>query len=116
MELDCLTMIYKIPKYDKYKRKYHLFDYIFGKKLSSADYYGINKKRILGEYFCRNNKNKGKLIINNRKSDLQEFIDIENNNEKQAKIKMILSKNIYDKSCMFKDCISIFELSLNDNV
>jgi len=112
MELDCLTMIYKIPKYDEYKRKYHIFDYIF----SSKYYYGINKKRILGEYFCRNNKNKGKLIINNRKSDLQEFIDIENNNEKQAKIKMILSKNIYNKSCMFKDCISLFELTINDNL
>ena len=115
MELDCLTMIYKIPKYDEYRYKYKYGD-IFNDILLSEDYYGKNKKRILGEYFCRNNKNKGKLIINNRKSDLQEFIDIENNNEKQAKIKMILSKNIYDKSCMFKDCISLFELTINDNL
>ena len=29
--------------------------------------------RILGKDFCRNNKNKGKLIINNKKSELKEL-------------------------------------------
>ena len=44
--------------------------------------------RILGEYFCRNNKNKGKIIINNKKYYLKEFIEIKNMKEKRIKIKM----------------------------
>ena len=34
------------------------------------------KLKILGKHFCINNKNKGKLILNNKKFDLKEFINI----------------------------------------
>ena len=84
-------------------------------------YININNKnkgklRILGEYFCRNNKNKGKLIINNKKSELKEFINIETINKEQIKIKMLLNKNLYNKSYMFKDCKSLLELIINNNL
>ena len=72
--------------------------------------------RILGEYFCRNNKNKGKIIINNKKYYLKEFIEIKNMKEKRIKIKMLINKNLYDKSYMFKDCESLLELTINDNL
>ena len=72
--------------------------------------------RILGEYFCRNNKNKGRLIINNKKYYLKEFIEIKNMKEKRIKIKMLINKNVYDKSYMFKDCESLLELTINDNL
>ena len=72
--------------------------------------------RILGEYFCRNNKNKGKIIINNKKYYLKEFIEIKNMKEKRIKIKMVINKNLYDKSYMFKDCESLLELTINDNL
>ena len=72
--------------------------------------------RILGEYFCRNNKNKGKLIINNKKYYLKEFIEIKNMKEKIIKIKMLINKNLYDKSYMFNDCESLLELTINDNL
>ena len=72
--------------------------------------------RILGEYFCRNNKNKGKLIINNKKYYLKEFIEIKNMKEKRIKIKMLINKNLYDKSYMFNDCESLLELTINDNL
>ena len=72
--------------------------------------------RILGEYFCRNNKNKGKIIINNKKYYLKEFIEIKNMKEKRIKIKMLINKNLYDKSYMFNDCESLLELTINDNL
>ena len=60
----------------------------------------VNKMKILGEYFIINNKNKGKLIINNKKIPLKSEISI--NNINQNKIKMVLNKNAYNKSYIFK--------------
>ena len=76
----------------------------------------IGKLRILGDYFCRNNKNKGKLIINNKKYYLKEFIEIKNMKEERIKIKMIINNLLYNKSYMFNDCKSLLELTINDNL
>ena len=91
MEFNIQTMLYENKKNSKYLR-------------------------ILGEYFCRNNKNKGRLIINNKKYYLKEFIEIKNMKEKIIKIKMLINKNLYDKSYMFNDCESLSELTINDNL
>ena len=64
-----------------------------------------NASRVLGEYFVKNNRNKGKLIINNKKFILNEVISL--NIIKQNKVKVILIKKLYNKSCMFKDCESL---------
>jgi len=77
MEVEVYKMIYK-----KEKVKYNL--------------------RIVGEVFKKNNKNKAKIIINNKKYPLSDVLSVEN--VKQNKILMILSKNIYNKSCIFKNC------------
>ena len=69
--------------------------------------------RILGEDFVKNNINKGKLIISNKKSFFKGVISI--NNIKTNKLKMILCKSIYNKSCMFKDCKWLESLSLLPN-
>ena len=61
-----------------------------------------NNLRILGDDFVKNNINKGKLIINNKKFSLKSIISI--NEMKKCKIEIILVKNIYNKSCMFKNC------------
>ena len=82
MELDCHTMIYNIPNEDKNKNKRKFRNDEFWK-----DIWNKSKLRIMGENFCRNNKNKGKLIINNKKSEIKEFINIENINKEQIKIK-----------------------------
>ena len=66
--------------------------------------------RILGETFVKNNENKGKIIINNKKEIIKDFVPI--NSLKQGKIKMILSKNIYNISCLFKDCELLESFSL----
>ena len=98
MELDCHTMIYNIPNEDEQYRHEYSREFFW------RDIIDKSKLRILGEIFCRNNKNKGKLIINNKKSEIKEFINIENINKEQIKIKMLLNNNLYNKSYMFKDC------------
>ena len=71
---------------------------------------GNNTKnlRILGEVFMKNNRNKISLIYKNKKINIE---DISSTNEKIIKIKMILSKDIKNKSCMFKNCESLEQLS-----
>ena len=63
--------------------------------------------RILGKKFVKNNRNKGFLIINNKKISLRETIQI-----KQNKIILMLNKDIYNKSCMFKNCESLETFSI----
>jgi len=84
MELEIYKMTYKIEK-------------------------NLSLLRILGDDFVKNNKNKGSLIINNKKCTLNSIISIRNN--VQNKIQIALSKNIYNKSCMFKNCESLKSLS-----
>ena len=76
-----------------------------------------NQLRILGKEFVKNNRNKGKLVINNKKCELKEFMeinDIKNNNE--LKIGIVFSKNIYNRSDMFNKCVSLLKFySFNDN-
>jgi len=70
--------------------------------------------QILGEEFVKNNLNKGNLIVDGKKSPLKSFLDITNVKEDKIKIKMILNKNIHNKSYMFKDCVSLMYLSICD--
>ena len=74
-------------------------------KLTHKKEIKANNLRILGEEFVKNNKNKGKLIINNKKYPLKVFIS--DYVLKERKIKMILRKDIYNKSCLFKNCDSL---------
>ena len=71
--------------------------------------------RILGNIFVKNNKIKGKLIINNKKEAIKEFINTQYINTDKIKIKILLSKIIYNKSYFFKDCKALLELSMPDN-
>ena len=66
-----------------------------------------NELIILGEEFVKNNKNKGFLIIDNKKIKLNSKYDISNVNFSQKKIKLVLNRNIYNKSCMLKNCESL---------
>ena len=72
--------------------------------------------RILGESFVKNNRNKGRLIINNKKNYLKEFIKIIDLEKSEIKIIILLNINISSTSCMFKDCKSLLELSNYDNM
>ena len=80
--------------------------------------YKIDKRnenlRLLGEQFVKNNKNKIKLIINNKQCKSKELISIDNIKADKFKIKMVTKNNIFNKSFMFRDCISLLEFSSND--
>jgi len=61
-------------------------------KLKNSEANEIVKLNIFGSKFVKNNKNKAKLIINNKKHNLQEFLKIKNIPNNNTKIGMIFSK------------------------
>ena len=63
--------------------------------------YSSNKSDILGKVFVKNNKNKGKLIINNKKYNLSEFITTEDIKSDKIKIVLIVSKDLCKMDYMF---------------
>ena len=69
MEVERYKMIYTKIISEEFKYKF-IFDSpeIIDKENQSDNI------RLLGEDFVKNNKNKGKLIINNKKYKLKEFI------------------------------------------
>ena len=66
-----------------------------------------NELKILGEEFVKNNKNKGFLIIDNKRIKLNSKYDISNHIFSEKKIQMVLNRNIFNKSCIFKNCESL---------
>ena len=84
----------------------------------------INKKnkkkiRILGKKFIEKNKDKGRIIYNNREFKLTEYFeDIDNNYKNENKIILCLDKDIDDLSYIFYKCeslISIEYYNINDS-
>ena len=63
----------------------------------------------------KNNKNKAKLIINNKKNILKELVDIKEFASDKIKIKLIFNKGITNISHMFENCSKLIELSIYDN-
>ena len=77
--------------------------------------YSSNKSDILGKVFVKNNKNKGKLIINNKKYNLSEFITTEDIKSDKIKIVLIVSKDLCKMDYMFYNCNSLLNLSIIDD-
>ena len=65
--------------------------------------------RILGEEFVKNNRNKIKLIINNKIVSVRDKIFVQNSTK--IKIIIISTRFIKNKKCMFKDCESLESLT-----
>ena len=65
--------------------------------------------RILGEEFVKNNRNKIKLIINNKIVSVRDKILVQNSTK--IKIIIISTRFIKNKKCMFKDCESLESLT-----
>ena len=66
------------------------------------------KVRIFGRNFVKNNKNKCKIIIDEKKYEIKEELNI--NKEKIIEIKLIEINNITDMSYMFSGCSSLSNL------
>ena len=65
---------------------------------------------IFGTEFVKNNKNKCKMIIDNKEYEISEKYNIENYNDKILKIKLKVIENVTDMSYMFKRCSSLLSL------
>ena len=76
---------------------------------------GSDNIRILGKDFVKNNKNKGKLIINNKKYKLKEFININEIKNDIIKINIILSKELSNISHLFHNCAKLKEIFFCDD-
>ena len=72
--------------------------------------------RILGDYFVKNNKNKAKLILNNKKYKLKKFINSTEIKDDKLKINIILNKELSNASHMFENCTKLIEFSAYDNI
>ena len=72
--------------------------------------YDINKEnniKIFGSEFVENNKNKCKMIIDNKEYEISEIYDVKSNNNNKLNIKINGINNITDMSYMFNDCLSL---------
>ena len=110
MEIERYKMIYSTKNKKEVKKEINHF-----KKRNKEE---LNNKNIiiLGHTFVKNNKNKAKLIINNKKSNLKEYINIHDYINDQIKINMILNKSSSNRSYMFENCEELIELSIFDNI
>ena len=63
----------------------------------------------------KNNKNKGKLIINNKKYKLKEFINFKEFKDGKIKINIILSKELSNISHIFDNCENLKEFFFCDD-
>ena len=108
MEPKKYKMIYTTKKDKKLEIKIKYFNEPNRKKIKSDDI------RIIGHKFFQYNKNKAKLIINNKKSKLKEFINCNEFNGDNIKIYIIPSKKLLDISHMFENCAKLIEFSFID--
>ena len=108
MEVEKYKMIYELNFRDIFILRFENGD-------MDEDHPRIKKLYLLGKDFVKNNKNKGKIIFKNKKHPLKEFLPVNEFRSRVIKVKMILNKNIYNKSYMFKDCKSLLHFSANDN-
>ena len=84
--------------------------------------YKINKGKldnailnILGKVFVKNNRNKAKLIIRNKKYNLKDYFKLDIFKKSELKIDILLSQDISNISYMFNKCESLLEFSMKNN-
>ena len=70
----------------------------------------IDKIRLFGENFYRENNDKCKFILNNKECDLCEFYTLKNN-EKELEIELIINQKIKNLNSMFSCCLSLYSIS-----
>ena len=97
MELEKYTMKYQIIETIENRLTSKYLDRLRPHTYNQKDLY------LLGEEFVKNNKNKGKFIFKNKRIRLRQTIPMRIIRQDEIKIKMILNKNISNKSYMFKN-------------
>ena len=114
-EIGLFKMIYKLKENKAHKEeKIKTFKEYFGSLFKDEKKDSEDSLRILGKYFVNRNKNKSKLIYNNKKYELKElFKDIDNNyaDKDIIKLKIIGINFITDMSRIFNGCFYLSEVS-----
>ena len=101
--IDEITIIYEIKKENK-----NITNDLIEKLNKSGE--TVSEKKIFGENFVKNNKNKCKMIINGKEKELCSYLDNENINNEKLEIKLKGINKIIDSSYMFCGCISLISL------
>ena len=70
-----------------------------------------DKIKIFGKEFVKNNKNKCKIIFENKEYDLQEEFKLKNYEKEKIEIKLKIFKNVNNISYMFYECSSLSSLA-----
>jgi len=71
--------------------------------------------RILGEEFVRNNKNKGRMIYNNKKYSLKGLFRLKDILDNKLKINILLYNDCCNRSFMFRDCLFLTGIKIENN-
>ena len=109
-EMNEITIIYTNNK-KQFKKSSDYSKKNFTKKINEK----ISKNKIFGEKFVENNKNKCKMIINEKEEELCSYYNIEKIEKKVLKIKLKGINNINDMSYMFCGCESLLSIIGFDN-
>ena len=70
-----------------------------------------DKVKLFDKNFIKNNKDNCHLLINNQKSELKEFLEINPNQDNLLEIKLIVTKPISNLRSMFYKCNSLISIS-----
>ena len=107
MEFERNKMIYTTKVNEEIQ--YKIDDYTFNFSSDDPDVMGSEKLRILGHNFIENNKNKAKIIFNNKKYKLEELKYLNSSKFKSDEIKLnlIVIKELSNYSHMFKNCFKL---------
>ena len=97
-DLSYINIIYDINKKNKDEEEYEDEDEV------------RNEISIFGSKFVENNKNKCKMIIDNKEYEITDKYNIENYNNNKLNIKLKGINNITDMSGMFNGCSSLSSL------
>ena len=103
-----------LKKLDFYIKKYIIFELTYDNQNHRR-----NKVKILDKYFIKKNKNKCKIIYNNKINELKEYFEDINskyNHKDLIKFKLIFIHNIIDMSYMFYNCESLISLSAHNEI
>ena len=96
-----IRIIYNINKKDEANEEDEEYEVYEGDK---------ENIRIFGDIFVENNKNKCKMIIDNKELDITRKYNIENYKNNKLEIKLKGINNVTDMSGMFSGCSSLSSL------
>jgi len=102
-------------EYKKINKVFDLYNIIFNNK--NIIIYKISKDeekiKIFGNKFVKNNKNKCKIIHEKKEYNLEEYFDIDKeNNNNTLEIELKINDDIIDMSYMFESCTSLIFINI----